>query len=107
MPTAERRDDIRLRSRLRPGKLLSVDGAYLADCAIIERSAAGARIRLFEAVELSGDMTLFDESETLSRSVQLVWSAKGQVGLHYTSPAIPVDPVDVERIAGRYYAVNS
>jgi hypothetical protein len=105
MPTTERREDSRRRTRLRPGKLLSPTGRYLADCAILDRSDAGARIRLFEAVALSPAMTLFDESDTLRWNVRMVWSADGQAGLCYTSPANPVDSADAEKIAGRYYAV--
>lgn len=105
MPTQERREDGRRRTRLRPGKLLSPSGRYLADCAILDRSKAGARVRLFDAAALSPEMTLFDESDTLRWSVRMVWSSDGQAGLCYTSAADAVDSSDAEKIAGRYYAV--
>ncbi|GGD27680.1 hypothetical protein [Aureimonas glaciei] len=105
MTTQERREDSRRRTRLRPGKLLTETGRYLTDCAILDRSSAGARVRLFEAAALSSEMTLFDESETLRWSVRMVWSGDGQAGLCYTSPADPVGAEEAERIAGRYYAV--
>jgi hypothetical protein len=103
--TPERREDSRRRTRLRPGKLLTPSGNYLADCAILDRSKAGARVRLFETAALTPAMTLFDESETLRWEVRMVWSGNGQAGLCYTSPADPVDARDAEKIAGRYYAV--
>ncbi|BDA85908.1 hypothetical protein Sa4125_34500 [Aureimonas sp. SA4125] len=106
MTRENRREASRLRSRLRPGKLLSPTGRYLADCAIIDRSKAGARVRLFEAAELSPAMTLFDESETVQWDVRMIWSAEGQAGLRFTSDAQAVGPADAERIAGRYYALN-
>lgn len=102
----EKRRMARLPKRLRPGKILDGEGRFLGDCAILDRSPGGARVRLFGTPALPKDLALFDEGETLCWKAELVWRAGSLAGLGFLSPGERVDPADADRIAGRYYAVH-
>lgn len=103
----EKRSARRLRTRLRPGKLLGENGCFLSDCAIVERSAGGARVRIFgTGADLLQEIALFDETELVRRPARLVWTSHSLAGLCYAGPAEAVGPEEHERIAGRYYAVG-
>jgi hypothetical protein len=101
----EKRSASRLQTRLRPGKLLTEEGRFIGDCAITDRTERGARVRIFEPQVLPQDLTLFDERDTLRWGVHIAWIKGAHVGLRFTTPAAAVDDNDVERIAGRYYAI--
>lgn len=103
--SAQRRRAERVPTRLKPGKLLSQEGAFLADCAITDRSGGGARVRVFGATDLRSRMILFDETETLAWAAQLAWGQGSEVGLRFLSGSKPVPEDVVRRISGRYYAV--
>lgn len=101
----EKRSVSRVQTRLRPGKLLTEEGAFIGDCAITNRTERGARVRVFAAQDLPEEMALFDERDELRWNVKRVWSDGAHVGLRFTTPAAELADDDVERIAGRYYAV--
>jgi len=105
----ERRSEGRRKARLRPGKLLTEGGRFLCDCAVIERSATGARIRAFAPVEtmLPEDLFLLDEVESLKVRARIVWARGAELGLALLSAAEAVDAREQERVAGRYYAVGA
>lgn len=101
----QRRRVARVSTRLKPGKLLSPDGKFLADCAITDRSGSGARVRVFGGADLRSQMVLFDETETVVWAAELAWDGGGEAGLRFLSGSRSVPADIVSRIAGRYYAV--
>lgn len=101
----QRRRAERVATRLKPGKLLSPDGRFLADCAITDRSGGGARVRVFGGTDLASRMILFDETETVAWAAQLAWDQGSEAGLRFLSGSTAVPPDVVNRISGRYYAV--
>ncbi len=105
----ERRQEGRRKARLRPAKLLAEDGRFLCDCAVIERSDSGARLRAFAPVDtlLPEDLFLFDEVEALKIRARIVWARGAELGLALLSAAELVTGRERERIAGRYYAVGA
>lgn len=103
----ERRRERRNATRLRPAKLLTEGGRFLCDCALIERSATGARIRAFAPVgeTLPEELFLFDEVEAFKWRARIVWARGAEIGLTFASAPEPVDANEQHRIAGRFYAV--
>lgn len=95
----------RSRTRLRPGKLLTRDGRFLADCAILDRSQTGARLRLFGPKELPPTFFLYDEADAEKQEAQAVWIRGSEGGIRFRAPPERIDAAERERIAGRYYAV--
>lgn len=104
---AERRGLPRFRTRLRPGRLLDGDLAFLGDCAILDRSAAGARVRLFgSSVEDDAAVALLDENDLSVRRGRVIWRRESKAGIRLESGAAPVEPAMLRRLAGPYYAVR-
>jgi hypothetical protein len=106
-PRAERRRAGRARTRLRPGKLLGLDGVFLADCAVLDRSPAGSRVRSLDAIELPETFVLFDEAEGTTRRVSAAWHRHGLIGLRHEGACEPVRLEDLPLIAGPYYAMRA
>lgn len=103
---SERRAAERVKTRLRPGKLLDESGQFIADCAILDRSKAGARIGLFQPMELPPCVGLLDESEQATRAAARVWQAGEQAGLLLEPVAEPLERQAFLSVAGPYYAVR-
>lgn len=102
----ERRQAGRAKTRLRPGKLLDAEGVFIADCAILDRSEAGARIRLFASIELPSLVGLLDESERATRAAEPMWQSEHQAGLRLEQPGEPLERSAYLSLAGPYYAVR-
>ena len=103
----ERRLEPRRRTRLRPAKLLTESGRFLCDCALVERSATGARARAFRPPEttLPEELMLYDEVEATKLRARIVWADGAELGLAFLSAGARVDDEERHRIAGRFYAV--
>ncbi|MEF2071754.1 hypothetical protein [Consotaella aegiceratis] len=96
----------RLRTRLRPAKMLTETGRFVRDCAVTDRTGRGARLRFFEPTELPERFVLYEERDASRRPVRTIWSAGAEAGVRFEGPAEIVDAAERERIAGRYYAVQ-
>ncbi|WP_102958772.1 hypothetical protein [Mangrovicella endophytica] len=96
----------RLRTRLRPGKLVSNEGGFLADCAIIDRSTRGARLRFFDDTARPEHFSLLDEVEGVMQPARLVWSAGSEAGACFTGLREVPEAAELARVSGRYYAVE-
>lgn len=105
--TSDKRTASRRRLRLRPAKLLTEGGRFLCDCALVDRSGGGARVRAFQPPErvLPEDLMLFDEVEAVKHRARIVWAAGPELGLALLSPPAGVGERERHRIAGRFYAV--
>lgn len=105
----ERRLEPRRRTRLRPAKLLTEGGGFLCDCALVERSETGARVRAFRPPErtLPEDLMLYDEIEGVKLRARVVWAEGAELGLAILSTAAKVEAEERHRIAGRFYAVGN
>ncbi|WP_210318521.1 hypothetical protein [Aureimonas endophytica] len=106
-PRGERRAAPRLRTRLRPGKVLSADHAFLADCAILDRSPAGLRIRCFAPIAAEdGLVRVFDEHEGTVRAGRIVWEHVAEMGVTVEGDLIELDADSLRRLKGPYYAIG-
>ncbi len=103
----ERRGARRRATRLRPGKLLNETKAFLFDCAVIERSATGARIRAFAPVDkvLPETLMLYEEVEGCCWRVRIIWAQGAEMGLAIEDGGEPVSQAERHKIGGPFYAV--
>lgn len=102
----ERRASPRRRTRLRPGKLIAPDGRFLGDCAIMDRSETGVRVRRFGGGELPEAVHLLDEREGLRWPARTVWQDGGQAGLSRKGADERLGRLALRQMAGPYYAVR-
>ena len=72
-PEAERRSDQRRRTRLRSGKVVHLDNAFIVECRIRERSEEGARLQLARNVEVPDRIGLFDDAERSIKTAEIIW----------------------------------
>ena len=96
----------RLKTRLRPAKVLSLAARFVCDCAMTDHSDNGARLRFFKEADLPERFIVYDESEAMTRPARLVWQAWPEAGVCFEGPATRVARKEQERIAGPYYAVG-
>jgi len=104
----ERRANSRRRTRLRSGKVVDLDHAFIVECQVRERSAVGARLQLARQVELPQRIGLFDDAEMSIRSAIIVWRRAGEIGIRFTPR---LDPLHVKEsrlaaLARQFYAVG-
>lgn len=102
----ERRGADRVRTRLRPGKLLNEDGGFIADCAILDRSNGGRRIRCFAPIEMPERVWLLDEREAVATAASPVWTHRTLAGLRLAGSPVAMDRHAYLQAAGPYYAVR-
>jgi len=104
----QRRDEPRRRTRLRSGKVANMNGSFLIDCQIFDRSQKGARLRLSESCQLPDHIKLFDdEHNTLSVAV-IIWADDRDIGVEFlTGPdSVATDGKEHAALGGRYYALK-
>ncbi|KQT82459.1 hypothetical protein [Aurantimonas sp. Leaf443] len=102
--------DRRVRDRspvsFRPARLFSLEGRFLADAAILERSADGARLRLFGNAGEAAEVYLYDETDRRRWRARRVWSDGYKAGYAFLSVPEAPEREEAERVFGRYYAMT-
>ena len=78
---ADKRDDERLRTRLRAGRLSGPGNKVLADCLIQDRSRTGARLRLALDRPLPKSFLLYDDISNIRFFAELAWQKGRDVGV--------------------------
>ena len=107
-PSSSRREKPRCRTRLRTGKVADLDGKFLTECQIFDRSEKGARLRLAEICELSDHFKLFDDEYDILIIATVIWIDDREIGVAFTQGPGSVETEGDEHAAlgGRYYAVR-
>ena len=105
--SGEKRAQIRRRTRLRSGKVLSAGNRFIADCRIFDRTAVGVRVRLCNDVLLPLRVRLFDDEQQILADADIVWRQDREIGLCIISKsdAAALRPELLSRLRGKYYAV--
>ena len=79
----ERRAVVRRRTRLRSGKVLKADGAFVLECLMANRSAQGGLMRLPAAVALPDEILIYDDLTGDLVAATVVWRRGRDVGLRF------------------------
>ncbi len=81
----ERRAGGRQRTRLRSGKLVRLDGGFLCECLVKNRSSTGCRLRLSEVgADFPAGVYYYDDQSELLFQGRVVWRRERDVGLRLT-----------------------
>ncbi len=102
-----RRRSPRRRTRLRSGKLATIDDRFITECQIFDRSCEGARLRLAGRIRLPEVVKFYDDQNRALYIVRVVWQRGNEVGIFFPEGARVNDPKAVSRLSGKYYAVNT
>ncbi len=76
----ERRAKLRQKKRLLSGKAITVQGAYLRDCTIVNQSTTGVRIRLSRPTVLPVQFLLYDDRSCSLCLATTVWRRGSEAG---------------------------
>jgi len=106
--TAQRRQKPRQRTRLRSGKVADMDGGFIIDCQIFDRSEKGARLRLAEEQILPSHIRVFDDERNILSAAVIIWVADKDIGIEFlTGPgSVETDGKEHAALGGRYYALK-
>ncbi len=68
----------RRKSRLQSAKLLDMNGRFVCECLICDRSPNGVRLRLMSAIPVPERVSMFDDATGNTRLAAIVWR-KGEL----------------------------
>lgn len=88
----ERRAGRRWRTYLRSGKILGAGQHFSIDCQIYDRSAGGARLRLFTRAPVPRRIQLFDEISEKLYDARVVWRSGCEIGICFARGVQPRSP---------------
>lgn len=102
----DRRREPRKSVHLRSGKVLAVDESFLVECAILNRTRTGARIKLARLMRLPKTVWIYDDQTRVLREARVAWQNGKEVGCR-TSAAPATDKAHLRRrLEQAFYAVR-
>ncbi|MCO4315677.1 PilZ domain-containing protein [Phyllobacterium sp. 21LDTY02-6] len=104
----DQRLEERKRTRLRSGKIISVDGRFIVECQFYDLTENGARIRLARKAIVPEQFWLFDDQYCGVLLGQSVWSEGMEIGIRFITPADvpPLGEAVLEALSGKYYSLG-
>ena len=104
--TGDKRSRPRRRTRLRSGKIADAEGRFIAECAVHDQSAGGARLRLLRSVSVPDCFLLYDDERSALFAAATVWRNAHEIGVRLKPAPGTVEAERIARaLAGRYYAL--
>ena len=104
---AEKRRQDRKRTRLRSGKLVTLDGHFLTECQFQNIAHGGARIRLIGSCAVPARFWLFDDQYCGALITEVVWHKEPEFGVRFVQdPSVePLNDTLLQTLAGKYYSL--
>ncbi|MCD2470524.1 PilZ domain-containing protein [Jiella sp. MQZ9-1] len=93
----EKRRWPRMRTRLRPVVLATIDQRFLADSQMVDVSAGGARLRCGDLQAIPKSIIVYDVAERCARRGEIVWKGGSDLGISFTSDAFKASPATLKR----------
>lgn len=81
----DRRLAQRRRTRLRSGRLFDIDGRFLTDCAVRDRTPLGAALALGASRALPEAIAFYDDERRSLHSARVVWAGNGACGIVFVT----------------------
>lgn len=107
VPSGDKRDRPRQRTRLRTGKILDRRGQFVTECLIYDRSDGGGRLRLPAEIVLAASIQLYEDQSAALHQADIVWRTKREVGIRFRAvPPTPRTRALEAEMQRRFYAVK-
>lgn len=103
---SERRQEKRLTVRLQSGKILDVEGRFLADFLFVNRGSGGVRISLARHSKLPRRIWLYEDLNQICWGAEVVWQNGGVAGCRYRASDVALDERLLRRFKAKYYALR-
>lgn len=104
---SEQREQDRKRTRLRSGKLVTLDGLFLTECHFQDLAEGGARIRIIGHCDVPDRFWLFDDQYCGALITRIVWRKDLDLGVQF-SPDSSITPLServLHALSGKYYSL--
>ncbi|QND50665.1 PilZ domain-containing protein (plasmid) [Phyllobacterium sp. 628] len=103
----EKRIQERKRTRLRSGKLVTLDGQFLTECHFHNIAGGGARIRTVTQARVPNRFWLFDDQHGSALMTEVVWHKDGDFGVRFIQDTgvLPLNDTILSALAGKYYTL--
>jgi len=103
----EKRRQERKRTRLRSGKLVTLDGRFLTECQVENIARGGAKIRLVGPCVVPKRFWLFDDQYCGALITEVVWQREPELGVRFVQDpnVTPLDENVLSRLSGKYYSL--
>lgn len=103
----EKRVEERKRTRLRSGKLVTLDGQFLTECHFQNLAGGGARIRIVGQCAVPNRFWLFDDQYSSALITEIVWHKDAEFGVRFIqdSSVVPLNDTILNTLAGKYYSL--
>ncbi|MHC1551732.1 PilZ domain-containing protein [Phyllobacterium sp. K27] len=105
---SEQREQDRKRTRLRSGKLVTLDGQFLTECHFQDLAEGGARIRMIGQCDVPDRFWLFDDQHCGALIARIVWRKDLDVGVRFAPDAsvAPLSERVLHALSGKYYSLG-
>jgi PilZ domain len=104
----EQRVEERKRTRLRSGKLVTLEGQFLTECHFQNLAEGGARIRIVTQTAVPDRFWLFDDQYCGALITQVVWRRDTDFGVRFV-PDTNIAPLSdrvLHALSGKYYSLG-
>lgn len=104
---ADRRGPARHRTRLRSGKIVSVEGNFVTECHFHDLADGGARIRPVGATAIPDRLWLFDDGERSVTYAEVIWRNALGIGISFNDRprGIGLEAQRIAHLARKYYSL--
>ncbi|MBB3233692.1 PilZ domain-containing protein [Phyllobacterium endophyticum] len=105
--TSEKRIEERTRTRLRSGKLVTLDGRFITECHFHNIAGGGARIRVVGQCAIPIRFWLFDDQHRSALITEIVWRKDAELGVRFVDNAgVPyLSDAMLNALSGKYYSL--
>jgi hypothetical protein len=104
----EQRIDERKRTRLRSGKLVTLDGQFLTECHFHNLAEGGAKIRTVKTSTIPERFWLFDDQYCGALITEIVWRKDTDLGVRFVQDVdvLPLSEKTLSALSGKYYSLG-
>ncbi|MBZ9603457.1 PilZ domain-containing protein [Phyllobacterium chamaecytisi] len=104
---AEKRVEERKRTRLRSGKVVTLEGHFLTECHFHNLAGGGAKIRLVNQSTVPTRFWLFDDQYNGALITEVVWRQDMELGVRFIEDpdVTPLTDTILRTLAGKYYSL--
>jgi len=108
-PLWERRRQVRRRTRLRPAKIVSLEGRFITHCRIHDFTNGGARLASDAGSDLPDRFFVFDDCSRELIHAVVVWRRGSDIGVSFEAPddGVLLCSSRVACLARKFYRVGA
>jgi hypothetical protein len=104
-PRKERRQVARARTQLSSGKILDLNGCFLTECALRNKTANGVHLRLMREVSIPERIHFYDDSLCCLSVLLVIWRKQNEIGCRVLQARQAADFRLLARFKNPFYAM--